>query len=1621
MGWSGYASAAGTCGAPNLSGVVNCAGTNYPSGIEYNGADAVDDLTINVGSYAGQKDAVTVGGRGILIESTPFIKKTTSETLKIGSNASISTSDYAGVTVLALSLGQSIGAKTSATAFVQNEGGVSTSGTYNSGFGIIAYSAAETRHNADVFDSFTAAHTTVVNGGSVKTSGERSTAISAESRAFGTPVSQSPYGTAEAVTTAINSGKIETTGGGVGIYANSFSYAGGGGGAHSTATTVVENAGLISTIGTYGDGLDGSATSDAFAQTGYSVFGIAQSSIQNSGSIITSGDSAAGIFNSARGTSSTGGYAQSAVYASTTNSGAISTSGISSNAIVSKSYAYATGADARAVAATEVTNSGPLTTQGAGASAIYGFSEAFAFTVATSTTVSASATTSINNSGTLVTSGDGSAGIGAVSYASGGVHSPISGAPYTGIAAATTTVTNTGNISTAGSQGGARNLPSDGIYAGAATTAYGFRDAYATSVVNVTNSGAIVTSGESADGIYATARSKAYGATGCIFCFAGGYTIARAYATVANNGTIKTSGDYAAGISVVTDGYAITKGGSYSYDESAVTNSGAITTSGAHSAGITAVSEGVGAFRYFSNADVSTVVSVNNSGAITTTGDDSPGLDAISYAKATGLRQSAAYANVFITNSGDISTKGMGAGDIVTTSVAYSTQGNGLVSGTNYITNTGALTTTGAYSVGISSLVRGYSTIPTGTYHSDVGQVVTRSSVGNSGSITTSGERADGIDAFSTALAVSYYYSNVTADATVSNSGAIKTTGDYSSGIVVRSGATNLTRPSSDYWSQAIAAAAASNAGSISVRGNRAAGIAAFSYALAFGSSAANASATTSVINTGSISASAQYANGISAGSEALVKKAGSEGTVTAATYVVNAGSITAKDGTGIFAYATSYDQNGTPGVSGSGSATASVLVKNVGTIVAGNDGILAQASFNGGGGVSEISTTATVENTGSITVTGDGGEGIGVGAGGIVPGTASVVNTGTVSVLGADSAGVAITAYAATVVNAAGGLISASGAGGIGVGFNGAKNTLATYTGSNISGGTDTGVGVYMYGVLNVIANSGTITSASEAAINMTAYGANVIKNSGAITGTVTMTTGAKGQNVFYNYGTWNAVGGNSSFTHGTGGGSNLVNEKGGTIVAVSNQTFEGLDAFTNLGLITMTQAASAGIGLRPAFETLTVSGDYVGVSGSLAVDASTVGGMHGDELKVDGAASGSTKVIPTIVGTPGATAGDGILLVSAHTTTGANDFVIAGNAANGDEVAGAFEYDLAFDPGPGTSGKWYLQSSVYPGVYQFGQVQSAAALVSDQVNPSLDDLMNQAFGSTVANASLVDTAQQVASNDPTFVPAPNGPGLSGWGRFDETRFNVDPSGSPFADYKLRVDSMQIGLDGTWHNAGNLVMFGGYITPFHAWSDFSSFGGHIGMSGTAYGLYGLWFSGPWQAGLRLNTDNATAHISDTFIGTNASVKPYETGAQAAMSYDMPFDWADFTPSAEFNYGTVNGVHFTDGAGSVVQVGSTDDLWGKLNGRFSWDVETAHNLLVQPYVNVGLLYRGDTDTRTTIGTFSTSTNVNGWDGDFAAGVNTNLATSLSLSAQADYLAGDRVKGWTGFIGLRYTP
>jgi outer membrane autotransporter protein len=534
--------------------------------------------------------------------------------------------------------------------------------------------------------------------------------------------------------------------------------------------------------------------------------------------------------------------------------------------------------------------------------------------------------------------------------------------------------------------------------------------------------------------------------------------------------------------------------------------------------------------------------------------------------------------------------------------------------------------------------------------------------------------------------------------------------------------------------------------------------------------------------------------------------------------------------------------------------------------------------------------------------------------------------------------------------------------------------------------------------------------------------YGA-VLTNTGKVTGFVTLAASdATGQAAFLNYGTWVARGGTSTVS--AAAGSNLVNEGGGSILVVGNQTFVA-DTFTNFGLVSLQQGAT-GVAGRPAFEALTVSGDYTGLGGTLGVDVDTAANQ-GDVLKIKGTASGTTNVAVSFLGTAGGITGGGIEVAQTRHGASAGEFVLKGNTPSNLLVSGAFEYNLAFKAGSGTAGAWFLQSTPFTGVLDFGQVSSAAITVADDVNVDVTDLLDDANSMPVKSAEL-DQPTQVASMDNSFVPGPNGPGVSGWGRFAESRFQIDPSGAPGADYRLRVSTGQLGVDEDWHDADNTVVVGGYIAPFKAFADFNDASAHIDAHGTNYAVYGLWFSGPWSAGVRLNYAQVGEQFTDKTLGTDAHTSPNERGIQVAASYRMPFgetggmldDWT-FEPQGEFNWGSTKSTQLIDGVGDVVKIGATDNVWGKLNGRFFTDVTTAHGLLVEPYVNIGLLYRGDSTTDVSIGTFHAATNINGFDGDFGFGVNTNLARNLSLSVQGDYLAGNRLAGWTGFISLRYTP
>ncbi|MCC2976595.1 autotransporter domain-containing protein [Sphingomonas sp. PL-96] len=147
-------------------------------------------------------------------------------------------------------------------------------------------------------------------------------------------------------------------------------------------------------------------------------------------------------------------------------------------------------------------------------------------------------------------------------------------------------------------------------------------------------------------------------------------------------------------------------------------------------------------------------------------------------------------------------------------------------------------------------------------------------------------------------------------------------------------------------------------------------------------------------------------------------------------------------------------------------------------------------------------------------------------------------------------------------------------------------------------------------------------------------------------------------------------------------GGGTNTVIAGNGSKATV-----------VNAGRIDLTNGASG------ATDRLVIRGDYVGQSGTLALD--TVLGPDGspsDRLVIDGgAASGRTVIaITNLDGLGAATTGDGIQIIeginggTTTATTTKDAFVLAGGEIN----VGAFEYRLYASDIAGTGEGWYLRT---------------------------------------------------------------------------------------------------------------------------------------------------------------------------------------------------------------------------------------------------------------------------------------------------------------------------------------
>jgi hypothetical protein len=376
-------------------------------------------------------------------------------------------------------------------------------------------------------------------------------------------------------------------------------------------------------------------------------------------------------------------------------------------------------------------------------------------------------------------------------------------------------------------------------------------------------------------------------------------------------------------------------------------------------------------------------------------------------------------------------------------------------------------------------------------------------------------------------------------------------------------------------------------------------------------------------------------------------------------------------------------------------------------------------------------SSMAIVTGTGPISTMGARADGINAAATGDV----TVSTTGTVSTMGTRSRGIVARGGGAVTVTAAGvttlgttstavGAISSGGS---------ASVTLSGATSSKMSDGvvvtaaTSASLTLVAGSSLNGGANGATITSGTGAIVNNagtldgTVYalavtgGAANVTNSGTLNGRIALSDNA---DVVNNSGLFNATAvslygaGDDQFSNsGTylanadadfGTGTDSFTNSGifrvlGASATPGTITLSGLEAYNNSGLVDL---RNGHVG-----DVLVLPGSYTGSGAAmLGLDVIPGGaGINSDQLRIGGAATGSTQVALNIIGNSPAVLGNATTLVQAGAASSANAFTVAGGNAG----QGLIQYGIVYNPASFT---YNLVGAPGAGVYRAAVFGEAA-----------------------------------------------------------------------------------------------------------------------------------------------------------------------------------------------------------------------------------------------------------------------------------------------------------------------
>lgn len=430
-------------------------------------------------------------------------------------------------------------------------------------------------------------------------------------------------------------------------------------------------------------------------------------------------------------------------------------------------------------------------------------------------------------------------------------------------------------------------------------------------------------------------------------------------------------------------------------------------------------------------------------------------------------------------------------------------------------------------------------------------------------------------------------------------------------------------------------------------------------------------------------------------------------------------------------------------------------------------------------------------------------------------------------------------------------------------------------------------------------VTNDGLIEGGSGYAVRVE-HGALALANNGRIVGGVLF---AEGDDVFDNRGIFDI-----SKTSDFGAGSDLFRNSGTVrfnpaATAVAAISLTNLERFENSGLIDLRNAA---IG-----DTLTISGDFVGSTGStLALDVDMATGQA-DRITIGGSATGTTAVTLD-VDNDAATLipNGGVTIIQVGSGSSDTAFVMA----EGEGDKGFIGYSLAYDA---ASRSYALASAASDAAYR----QTGLLQASDDVWASSADLWS-ANGATARDATFAgDDARRA------------------WGSMQGGRVNRDWSSSladgssADLDYRQTRYGAQFGYDMAALNSGAGALRVGVTGGFGESSlDYRRTGDGFDLSTVNIGVYAGAVRNAVFANLLVKYDRHDVEVRSTAMDDDAELTGSTWGADGEVGYRFGDAGMFVEPIVGARWTSTSSDDLVHGVQTLVFEDS-DDLAGRLGVR----------------------------------------------------------------------------------------